>query len=237
MFQLRMIAGNVENIRSGIAQACRKAGRKPESVLLVAVAKTFPPEMVAEAVRAGVCDIGENYVQELIEKRLALPDPGIRWHFIGHLQSNKVKQIAGWIHLIHAVDSASLARELARRASTLGRTVDVLIEVNTSGETTKFGVKPEETLKLVKEIGVLKGIRLRGLMTLGPFVTDPEISRKAFRSLRLLRDEANAAGSLPEPLTELSMGMTHDYETAIEEGATIVRIGTAIFGSRRRPAA
>jgi pyridoxal phosphate enzyme (YggS family) len=197
------------------------------------VAKTFPARAVREAVDAGVPDIGENYVQELLAKRRDLPGPDVRWHFIGHLQSNKVKQIAGWIHMIHAVDSASLAREINRRAAESGRVIECLIEVNTTGEETKFGVPPGDVAALVQSLAPCDHISLGGLMTIGPFLPDPEGSRPMFRRLRELRDEIGALGQSNVTMRHLSMGMTGDFEVAIDEGATLIRIGTAVFGSRK----
>lgn len=231
-----MISANIERIRERIATACRRAGRQPEEVTLLAVAKTFPAERVAEAVRAGVVDIGENYVQELLGKREALPASDIRWHFIGHLQSNKVRQIAGWVHLVHALESMSLARELNGRAAQTGRILEALVEVNTTGEETKFGIPPESVPEFIQALEPLSHIRIAGLMTIGPFLPDPEGSRPMFRTLRSLRNTIAATPQANVDLRHLSMGMTGDFEVAIDEGATIVRIGTAIFGSRKKPA-
>jgi len=231
-----MISANIEQIRERIDAACRRSGRRPEGVTLLAVAKTFPAGLVAEAVQAGVVDIGENYVQEALSKRVALPSPDIRWHFIGHLQSNKVRQIAGWVHLVHALDSISLARELDGRAAQAGRIIEALVEVNTTGEQSKFGLEPERVGEFVRALEPLSHIRIGGLMTIGPFLPDPEGSRPMFRALRLLRDTIAATPQANMNLRHLSMGMTGDFEVAIEEGATIVRIGTAIFGSRKKPA-
>ena len=188
--------------------------------------------MVGEAVRAGIVDIGENYVQELHRKRENLTDEGIRWHFIGHLQRNKVKELSSWIHLIHSIDSRRLAEEISHQAAINGRTIDILVEVNTSGEQTKFGVTPGETPTFVRELSGLPNIRIAGLMTIGPFLPDPEDSRPAFRILRQLRDRIEDSGI---HMSHLSMGMSNDFEVAIEEGATLVRIGTAIFGKRVKP--
>ena len=229
-----MIAKNLEQIQGRIAAACRKAGRNPEEVTLVAVAKTFSWETVRVAIKAGARDVGENYVQELLEKRERLADDDVRWHFIGHLQSNKVKSIAGWVHLIHAVDSLSLAREIDRRAGQANRTIEVLLEVNTTGEQSKFGVMPEQAFGLMRSMSGLGHVRVGGLMTIGPFLPDPEGSRPMFHQLRLLRDELAREGQSNAPMTRLSMGMTGDFEVAIDEGATMVRIGTAIFGSRKK---
>jgi pyridoxal phosphate enzyme (YggS family) len=227
-----MISTHIQAIRGRIQDACRRAGRDPADVTLVAVAKTFPVVAVRQAVESGTADIGENYVQELLRKRDALPDPGIRWHFIGHLQSNKVKSIAGWIHMIHAVDAVGLAGEIDKRAGAAGRVIDCLLEVNTTGEKSKYGVEPDRVMPLVRELAPLRNIRIAGLMTIGPFLPDPEGSRPMFRRLRELRDDIRSAGQSNAPVPHLSMGMTGDFEVAIDEGATLVRIGTAIFGSR-----
>jgi pyridoxal phosphate enzyme (YggS family) len=229
-----MIPANVDTIRRRIAVACQKVGRKPGDVTLLAVAKTFPAGMVREVVDCGVPDIGENYVQELLGKREQLADQVIRWHFIGHLQSNKVKYIAPWITLIHAVDNAGLAREIDRRGAQAGRVIDLLVEVNTTGEATKFGVRPDDTTALVRSLEGLRHIRIAGLMTIGPFLPDPERSRPMFRTLRHLKDELAGAAQDNVEMRHLSMGMTGDFEVAVEEGATLIRIGTAIFGSRKK---
>ncbi len=231
-----LLQKSVEGIRQRIGQACLRAGRDPAEVTLVAVAKTFPAGAVAEVVGAGVTDVGENYVQELLEKRELLADPAIRWHFIGHLQTNKVKYIAEWIHLIHAVDRKEVAQEIDRRAARAGRVLDLMVEVNTTGEQSKFGVPPEMTLPLIRSLGEYRNINIAGLMTIGPFLPDPEGSRPMFRRLRELRDEARQLGQPNVSMRYLSMGMTGDFEVAIEEGATHVRIGTAIFGRRKKPA-
>jgi hypothetical protein len=198
------------------------------------VSKTFPADHVREAVRAGVADIGENYVQELLEKREKLAGEAIRWHFVGHLQSNKVKYIAPWVSLIHAVDSVGLAREIDRRAAQVGRVIELLVEVNTTGEGTKFGVQPDAMVSFVRSLGGLPNIRVAGLMTIGPFLPNPEGSRPMFHLLRELRSEAAKLGQENVTMHHLSMGMTGDFEVAIDEGSTLVRIGTAIFGSRKR---
>jgi PLP dependent protein len=231
-----MVADNIQHIRDTAAAACRLAGRDPGSVRLIVVGKTFPPEKILEAVDAGAWDIGENYVQEALGKREALTDARIRWHFIGHLQSNKVKYIAPWAAMVHAVDTARCADELQRHAERLGRVIEVLVEVNTSEEATKFGVRPDAALDFVRSIAGLPNIAVRGLMTIGPFTEDAALSRASFRQLRELRDEMNDRNATRAPLTELSMGMTHDYTIAIEEGSTMIRIGTAIFGARVKKA-
>lgn len=224
-----MLAENVKNIRERIALACARANRRPEDVTLIAVSKTFSTLQVSEAVASGVHDIGESYVQEVRRKHEALRDENIRWHFIGHLQSNKVKYIAPWIDCIHAVDSEALGREISKQAEKSGRRIDVLVEVNITGEATKYGVPPDKSRMLTETLVSLPGLNVAGLMTIGLFVPDPEKSRPVFRVLRQLRAELEGTGG---PLRHLSMGMTNDFEVAVEEGATMIRVGTAIFGSR-----
>ncbi len=225
-----MIRQHIAEVRARIADACNRAGRQPSDVTLVAVAKTFPASLIREALAAGLYDIGENYVQELASKQLELGnEEGIRWHFIGHLQANKVKSVVGAVELIHAVDSVELGARIARRAAERDVVAHILVEVNTSQETSKFGVPPAACAETVRALAAIPGLRVDGLMTIGPFLPDPEASRPAFRSLRRLRDTLASEG---HPLPHLSMGMTNDLEVAIEEGATIVRVGTAIFGKR-----
>lgn len=229
-----MIAENVEQIRKRIHRACERSGRDLRSVRLIAVSKTFEAEKIREVVEAGLNDIGENFVQELRDKRAALNNPDIRWHFVGHLQSNKVKYITDFIYLIHSIDHQSVAEEIDKRGARIGRTVDVLIEVNTTREKTKFGVLPESTVEFAKSLAHFKSLKLKGLMTIGLFLPDPEASRPAFQTLRSLRDEVMRVGIENAEMTELSMGMTNDFEVAIEEGATMIRLGTAIFGPRKK---
>lgn len=231
-----MIRENIETLRNRIASACAQSGRNPADVTLLAVSKTFAAGRIAEAVDAGVRDIGENYVQELRRKKEELAEKQIRWHFIGHLQSNKVKYIAPWIHLIHAVDNTGLAREIDSRALQAGRTIDILVEVNTTGEKSKYGVQPDATAEFVQSLAPFGNIRVAGLMTIGPFLPDPEGSRPMFRTLRLLQEEVARLAQSNVRMQHLSMGMTGDFEVAIAEGATIIRIGTAIFGKRIKPA-
>lgn len=228
-----MIRENVGNIRRRIDAACKKANRDPGGVTLLAVGKTFNAEAIKEVVEAGVRDVGENYVQELLDKKEKILSD-VRWHFIGHLQSNKVKYVAPWIHLVHSVDNIGLASELDKRASLARRTLDVLVEVNTTAEDSKFGLRPEATMEFVKSLADFKNIRISGLMTIGPFLPDPEGSRPMFRTLRELKDQIARIGQPNVHMEHLSMGMTGDFEVAIDEGATIVRIGTAIFGKRIR---
>jgi pyridoxal phosphate enzyme (YggS family) len=223
------VADNVAHIRQKIAAVCARVNRSTDDVTLVAVSKTFDARYIHQAVEAGVVDIGENFVQELTRKRDSLQDERIRWHFVGHLQTNKVKYIAGWIHLIHSVDSLHLARELNKYAERTGRSINVLVEVNTSGEKTKFGVQPERVLGLVEELQQCPQLRVRGLMTMGPLAPDAEASRPSFRMLKELQTLLLQKGF---HVPDLSMGMTNDFDVAIEEGATIIRLGTAIFGQR-----
>ena len=228
-----MVTENIQNIKENAAKACFRVGRDPQSVELIAVSKTFGANKISEAIAAGILDFGENYVQELTGKRNSLLNQSIRWHFIGHLQTNKVKYIAGWIHLIQSVDSAALAEEIQKRAVKANRVIDVLVEVNTSEEATKYRVKPVSAIELVKKVSSFSNINLKGLMTIGPFTEVKNESRAAFKLLKNIFDEANAEGFLQKTMTVLSMGMTHDYDVAIEEGSTMIRIGTAIFGSRK----
>ncbi|MGA7161062.1 MAG: YggS family pyridoxal phosphate-dependent enzyme [Bacteroidota bacterium] len=229
-----MIAENVKNIQEKIKNACIAAGRNPDSVKLIAVSKTFGIEEIGEAVKAGIFDIGESYVQEVTEKRKKIAEQGIRWHFIGHLQSNKVKYVADWVHLIHSVDNENVASEIQKRGSKLGRVIDILVELNTSGESSKYGVMPGKAIELVRKISTHPNLNILGLMTVGPFLPDPAQSRPSFRLLKTVFDEINSAHFLREPMKDLSMGMTHDFPVAIEEGSTMVRIGTAIFGTRTK---
>ncbi|MDI6765598.1 MAG: YggS family pyridoxal phosphate-dependent enzyme [Bacteroidota bacterium] len=224
-----MVAENIKNIKKRIAVACQKVGRKPEDITLSAVTKTLKAASVKEVVAAGIFDIGENYVQELREKREQVPDPRIRWHFIGHLQTNKIKYIADWIYMIHSVDSLELGEQLSKWMLKSQRELNILVEVNTSGENSKFGVSLESAHLLIKDLRKLPNLNVSGLMTMGPFLPNPEECRPSFRQLREMKENLEKEGySLPI----LSMGMTNDFEVAIEEGATIIRIGTAIFGSR-----
>ena len=230
-----MISERINAIRERVTDACRRAGRVGSEVTLVVVAKTFPAEAVREAVHAGAADIGENYVQELLGKRQDLAGEEVRWHFIGHLQSNKVKYIADWIQMIHAVDSEALVREIDRRAGRAKRPIDCLVEINTTGEASKFGVSAEKAVPLIRAMAPYENCRIAGLMTIGPFLPDPEGSRPMFRRLRELKEEIASLGQANVTMRHLSMGMTGDFEVAIEEGATHIRIGTAIFGKRTVP--
>ncbi|MFA6715174.1 MAG: YggS family pyridoxal phosphate-dependent enzyme [Victivallales bacterium] len=223
------IKENLFEIRENVAVAARKAGRDPESVKLIAVSKTFPAEAVQSAYDAGQRRFGENRVQDLALKNAALPDD-IEWHMIGHLQSNKVKLAVENAAYIHAVDSVKLLQKIDRTAGELGRSPKILLEVNISGEESKFGADAEAAAKLVKNALECKNASVVGLMTMAPFGAAERELHFVFGSLRRLRDELQNEFGLNLP--ELSMGMSGDFETAIEEGATLVRIGTSIFGKR-----
>lgn len=218
--------GRLAGVRARIAAAAARAGRPEGAVTLLAVSKTKAEASIREAYAAGQRDFGENYVQELAAKAAALSDlPEIRWHLIGSLQRNKVKQVVPIASMVHTVDSAALAQEIDRRAAAAGRVVPVLIEVNVGGEASKAGCAPSEVPALAKVVRSLPHLVLRGLMTIPPDTDDREQARPFFAELRALGEAIGGAA-------ELSMGMSHDYEIAIEEGATIVRVGTAIFGAR-----
>lgn len=221
------IAERWAEVRARVEAACVRAGRAPGDVTIIAVSKTHPPEAVREAHAAGAVDFGENYAQELVAKRAALAELPVRWHYIGRLQRNKAKLVAGQVALIHAVDSLELAAELGKRTAQLQ---PVLLSVNVAGEETKGGVAVEAAPELARAVAGVANLRLDGLMTMPPPADDPEASRPAFEALRALRDRI--AGELGRPLPVLSMGMSDDFEVAIAAGATHVRIGTAIFGSR-----
>lgn len=227
------IKDNLEHIRGRISAACARSGRDPGSVLLVAVSKTKPAAMIDEAAAAGQSVFGESYVQDFLGK---VEDVRSRpeWHFIGALQSNKVKYLRGKVSLIHSVDRLSLAREIDRQWGKLGRTADILLQVNIGGEETKAGTTEEELKDLVRRTAELPNVRIRGLMTLPPYLDDPEEVRPFFRRLRELAEGIGELGIPGVSMEELSMGMSHDFEVAVEEGATLVRVGTAIFGEREK---
>jgi pyridoxal phosphate enzyme (YggS family) len=222
-----------ERIRKRIADAAITCGRDPDSVRLVAVSKTMDAERVARAIDAGADILGENYIQEARDKFNALYDRHVVWHFIGHLQSNKAKYAVRLFDLIHSVDTLKLAGALDKEASKNGKTQDILVQVNISREATKSGIGETEAVDLVTRIGGLENIRVKGLMTMPPFFDAPEQARPYFRQLARLRDRMVAANIPGVNMDELSMGMTGDFEVAIAEGATLVRIGTAIFGARQ----
>ena len=226
-----MIRERLEKVQNSISEAVKASGRDEKDVTLIAVSKTKPVEMIKEVYDAGIRDFGENKVQEIIDKYPKLPSD-IRWHLIGHLQTNKVKYIIDKVCMIHSVDSLKLAQEISRQAIKHNVTADILIEVNVAGEDTKFGVKPEDTLSLCEEISTLANVRIRGLMTVAPFVDDPEKNRAVFCTLRQLFVDIDAKNIDNVCMDCLSMGMSNDYTVAIEEGATFVRVGTSIFGQR-----
>ena len=226
------IAENLKEIQERIRKTAKNCGRDPESVRLVAVSKTKPGEMLKQAVKAGAAILGENYIQEAREKIAELKNLQVEWHFIGHLQSNKAKYAVPLFSLIHSVDSFKLAREIDKQAAKTGKIQDILVQVNVSGEETKSGTTGQEAVDLVKEISVLKNIRVKGLMTMPPFFDDPDRARPFFRQLKILAKTIQDQKLANVSMDELSMGMTGDFEAAIEEGATLVRVGTAIFGAR-----
>jgi hypothetical protein len=219
--RLAAIADRVAHVQQRVERAAERAGRSPAEVTIVAVSKGFPPSAIDEAMVAGIAHVGENRVQEAAAKILALRGLPVTWHLVGHLQTNKAKTALELFDIIHSVDSLHLAEVLSHRAE---RPLPVFLEVNVAGEASKFGFLPDDLAAAAQTIARLPGLDLRGLMTVAPFVSDPETVRPVFRELRRLRD---ALG-----LRELSMGMTDDFEVAIEEGATLVRIGRAIFGER-----
>lgn len=229
-----MIRENLDQVQSNINYACRRAGRNPLDVTLIAVSKTKPVSMLMDAYECGCRDFGENKVQELVEKYEVMPGD-IKWHMIGHLQRNKVKYIVDKVALIHSVDSLKLAQEISREAIKKQVQVSILIEVNVAGEDTKFGVKPEEAEGLVREIALLPGVHIKGLMTIAPYVDDPEENRQYFEKLKQLSVDIKQKNIDNINMNVLSMGMTGDYMVAIEEGASLVRVGTGIFGERQYP--
>lgn len=226
-----MVTENLKEIEERIRAACRRAGRERSSVKLVCVTKTKPVEMLQEAYDAGERDFGENKVQEITAKKPQLPGD-VRWHMIGHLQTNKVKQVIDKAVMIHSVDSLHLAQEISRRAEAIGIVMPVLIEVNVAGEESKSGTTFENAEALIREAALLPGIHIKGLMTIAPYTEDPEENRLYFRKLRQLAIDIGGKSIDNVDMIELSMGMSGDFETAIEEGSTIVRIGTGIFGER-----
>ena len=226
-----MIANNLKNVHERICKAEEKSQRPKESASLIAVTKTKPVSALMEAYNAGERDFGENKVQEMLEKQEQLPGD-IRWHLIGHLQRNKVKYIVGKTYLIHSVDSLRLAEEISRIAIKRNVVADILIEVNVAQEESKFGLFSEDVFSLTEKISKLPGIHIKGLMTIAPYTDDPESNRKYFKALRELSVDIARKNIDNVSMDILSMGMTGDYEVAVEEGATYVRVGTGIFGMR-----
>ena len=226
-----MVYENYKEIASIVDETCTSCGRAREDVTLIAVSKTKPVELLQEAYHAGARDFGENKVQEIMDKYDKLPDD-IRWHMIGHLQTNKVKYIADKVYMIHSVDSVKLALEINKQALKVNRVIPVLIEVNIAGEDSKFGVKPSECEALIREIHTFSGIAVKGLMAVPPFVDDPEDNRQHFQALNQLSVDIMQKNIDNVCMDFLSMGMSGDYAVAIEEGANLVRVGTSIFGER-----
>ncbi|MCR5097574.1 MAG: YggS family pyridoxal phosphate-dependent enzyme [Lachnospiraceae bacterium] len=226
-----MLEENLKKVQENIRIACEKVGRDPSEVTLIAVSKTKPVETLQEAYDLGVRVFGENKVQELDKKIDALPED-ISWHMIGHLQRNKVKYIAGRVDLIHSVDSFRLAEEINIQAKKRGTVIPILIEVNVAEEDSKFGVRVEDTEELVRQVAELDGVSIRGLMTIAPYVVDSEENREIFHKIKDLSIDIAAKNIDNVSMDILSMGMTGDYMVAIEEGATMVRVGTGIFGER-----
>ena len=226
-----MITENLEQVRKNIEEACRAVNRDPGEVTLISVSKTKPVSMLQEAYDAGSRDFGENKVQEIMDKYPQLPSD-IRWHMIGHLQRNKVKYIVDKVALIHSVDSLRLAETIENEAAKHNVTVPILIEVNVAQEESKFGLKTEEVLSLVESVAALPHINIKGLMTIAPYVEDPEENRGIFRQLKKLIVDIAAKNINNVNMSVLSMGMTGDYQVAVQEGATMVRVGTGIFGER-----
>ena len=229
--EFQFIKENLLDIETRISNACKRANRSRDEVVLIAVSKTKPVEMIYEVLDSGIQDFGENWVQELKEKTDLITKP-IQWHLIGHLQRNKVKYIIDRVAMIHSVDSYRLAEQIDVEAKKKGITVNVLIEVNVAEEESKFGLSLDGVEELVREIAKLQNVKVKGLMTIAPFVANPEENRLVFRKLRQLSVDINSKNIDNVDMDELSMGMTNDFEVAIEEGATMIRVGTAIFGKR-----
>ena len=226
------IKENVAGVRERIASACRRCGRRPEDVKLLAISKTFPPECIRAAYEAGLRDFGENRVQEAQAKRPVLSDLSITWHLVGHLQTNKARAARELFQWVHSVDSLRLAQKLDQAASPGAGRLPVLLEVNLGGEESKAGVGETEITLLAEQVSRLAMLELRGLMVIPPFFDDSERARPYFRRLRELAREIDGRNIPNVSMRELSMGMSHDFEVAIEEGSTVVRVGTAIFGAR-----
>ena len=232
MLDSAALRARLAHVRGCITQAAGRVGRDPASIRLVAVSKTFPVEYIRAAAEAGQIDFGENKVQEAIPKIEQTADLGLRWHLVGHLQSNKAKRAGGQFDAIHSITSAELVARVDEAATTAGRHLSLLVQVDLAGEPTKHGAREIELSEILEAARVSRAARVTGLMTLPPAVDEPERARPYFRALRRVRDRLLEQGVDPTMLTELSMGMSHDFEVAVEEGATLVRVGTAIFGLR-----
>lgn len=227
-----MIRENLARIQKEIEEAAQRCGRNPQDIQLLAVSKRMDTDTISQAWRCGQNAFGENYIQEALDKIVRL-DPTVTWHFIGHLQSNKAKAAAGRFDLIETVDRLKIARALDKYAAQSERKVDILVQVNVGGEAQKSGVSPENAEQFLKELGTLTNLRVLGLMTMPPYSADPEASRPYFRKLKLLADRCSERGLFADNTSVIiSMGMSNDFKVAIEEGATLVRVGTAIFGGR-----
>ena len=229
--EMGSIADNLARVKKRMAEAAIRSGRRPDSVKLVGVTKTVEVDRIKEAVSAGLQIVGENYIQEARDKIRELESP-VNWHFVGRLQTNKAKYAVRLFDLIQTVDSFRLAKELNRRTQPLGRAIPILIQINLASETSKGGVNPTQCLSLIKQVSTLEYLQVRGLMTMPPFFHQPERARPYFAQLRKLSQEITEAQLPGIEMNELSMGMSGDFETAIEEGATLIRVGTAIFGER-----
>lgn len=226
-----MVKENLAIVEQNIQAACKRSGRKADEVTLIAVSKTKPVEMIQDAIEAGAQEFGENKAQEMKEKCEILPKD-LKWHFIGHLQTNKVKYVVGRACLIHSVDSLHLAEAIEKEGAKKDIISDILVEVNVAQEASKFGLKLEETEQLIRDIAVLPHVHICGLMTIAPYVANPEENRMVFRQLKKLLVDISEKNIDNVDMNVLSMGMTNDYEIAVEEGATHVRVGTGIFGER-----
>ena len=226
------ITQNIADIRGRIAEAAKRSGRSPDDILLIAVTKLHEPDEIEEAIATGITDIAENKVQEIQKKYDQIVSP-VRWHLIGHLQTNKVKYIIDKVVMIHSVDSLKLAEEIDKRAAAAGKTMDVLLQVNAAHEESKFGLDPKDVPQVMQDIlDTCPNVRIRGLMHMAPWSEDPEEIRPYFKEVKDLFDTLSRVEHPNSDFKYLSMGMSHDFETAIEEGANIVRIGTSIFGER-----
>lgn len=228
---MSMISDNLARIGERIEKAAISAGTRPESIRLIAVSKTKPIELIQEAISAGLTDFGENRVQETVEKYDVFGDR-VHWHLIGHLQTNKAKHAARVCHMVQSVDSLELGQELDRRVHTLNRVLPILVQVKTSNEETKFGVEPDRVSDLIEQLASLSSLSVQGLMTIPAFTPDPEDARPSFQLLRALKDRVADMRLPGVDLRYLSMGMTQDFDIAIQEGANMVRVGTALFGAR-----
>ena len=226
-----MINQNISKVRENIVKACEKAGRNPEEVTIIAVSKTKPVSDIEEALLSGTLDYGENKVQELCDKYDVLPK-NIRWHMIGHLQRNKVKYLVGKTYLVHSVDSLRLAEQIEKEFAKHNQVCDILVEVNIAQEESKFGINAKETEELIRKIAKFEHVRIKGLMTIAPYTEDPESNRDYFREIKKLSVDIRDKNIDNVSMDVLSMGMTGDYMVAVEEGATMVRVGTGIFGER-----